>query len=184
MEEKNDDTIISTSEEEIVTPAETIEPEEEESIEDLKAKLEEERQAREKADKNYNDQRIRAEKAERNGKVVAPKPLEKKGDLSTKDLYALMNAKVAEEDVDEVVEYAKFKKIEVKDALNSSVVKTLLADKAEMRRTAEATSTGSTRRSSGKVSDDTLVNNASKGVMPDSDDEIERLISARRQRKN
>lgn len=113
----------------------------------------------------------RAKKAE--GKK-AEKP-----DLSTSDIYALMNAKVPEEDISEVSDYAKLKSISIAEALKSSVVRTILAERIEERATADATSTGAQRRAPVKVSDDVVLNSASKGQLPEDDAGIERLTEAR-----
>lgn len=102
------------------------------------------------------------------------------GDLSQKDLYAMVKADVSEEDFDEVVEFAKFKKISVSEALKLPVLKTILSDKSEQRKSALATSTGSSRRSNAKLSDEALLENANKGIMPDSDEDIRRLASIKR----
>lgn len=102
---------------------------------------------------------------------------------STEDLYALMGAKVPQEDIGEVKDYAKYKGISIAEALKSTVVVQLLADKAEKRNIAEATHTGGSRRTNGQVSDDALVINASNGKLPESDDDIARLAQARRDSK-
>ena len=179
MEEKIDDVDISNNDEEVEdVKSETEREEEEESVEEIKSKLEESEKARIKAEENYLNQRIRAEKAEKGNKDF--KPIQKTGELSTRDAITLMKANVPEEDIDEVVEYAKFKKLPLSDALKDSVVKSILADKAEMRRTAEASNTGSARRGSSKVSNESLLEKASKGEMPDSQEDIERLWRARK----
>lgn len=135
----------------------------------------------EKQKKIAENQRIRAEKAEKNAKNAKPaiKQTQKVSDISGKDVIALTSAGVTEsEDIDEVVEYANFRKISVSDALKHSVVKTLLAEKKEQRATAAATATGSQRRGSGKVSDQTLLEKASKGELPDNADDMKRLVEA------
>lgn len=100
--------------------------------------------------------------------------------LSTTDLYAIMNAKVPEEDVDDVQEYARFKKISVKEALGSDFVKQLLSDKAEKRTTANAAHTGNARRTTGKSSDESLLAKAQEGELPESEEDMMRLIKARK----
>lgn len=161
-----EETVLETAEE--TTTEETVE---EESVEELKARLA-------KADELAKNYKIRAEKAEKSVKPVkentAPKP-----NLSSTDLYALMKANVPEEDIGEVEEYAKFKKISVSEALKSTVVKSLLSEKAEQRTTASATNTNNARRGSAKTTDEALVNNASIGKLPDSDEDIQRLIRAK-----
>ena len=99
--------------------------------------------------------------------------------LNQKDLIALINAKIPEEDMDEVLQYAEFRKISVKDALESPVIKNILATKEEMRKTAEGASTGAGKRSNSKVSDESLVTKADKGELPESDEDIKRLTQIR-----
>lgn len=163
-----EETVLETAEE--TTTEETVEEEAEESVEELKARLA-------KAEEYGKNQKIRAEKAEKGGKpekVISSKP-----SLSTSDLYALVKAEVPEEDISEVEEYAQFKKISVAEALKSSVVKSLLSEKAEKRNVATATSVGNSRRGSAKVSDEALVANASAGKLPESDEEITRLLKTK-----
>lgn len=112
------------------------------------------------------NQRIRAEKAEKKAKVTEA-PKEAKQDLSPKDLYALMEAKIPTEDIDDVLEYSKLKNIPVTEALQSNVVKAILADKAEQRTIAEATNTGAARRGTAKPSDELVIANAAQGKLPE-----------------
>jgi hypothetical protein len=154
----------------------------EETVESLKAKLA-------KAEEAYKNQKIRAEKAEgrsenKDTKKVEFKKSPKADDLSPKDLYALMENKVPKEDVDDVVRYARFSKVSIDDALDSDFVKRLLADKSEKRATARATNIGNSRRGSGKVSEQSLLQKASQnGELPESDDDLDRLIEARLEQK-
>lgn len=152
----------------------------EETVETLKEKLA-------KAQKAYEDQKRRAEKAEgkstddgKNKKIEPLKKNTKTEDLSPKDLYALMENKVPKDDIDDVVQYAKFSKISVEQALETDFVTRLLADKAEKRATARATNTGASRRGAGKPSGTSLLSNAlSKGEIPDDDEDLDRMIDAR-----
>ena len=152
----NSDEETSAPETEETAPAETTE----ESVDESEAKI---KKAEELA-KNY---KIRAEKAEqelkKRGKPEAPKS----ETISAKDLYALSTAKVHPDDVSEVEEYAKYKGISISEALKTSVIKTLLSEKEEERKTAQATNVGTARRSTSKPSDDTLLSEASKGNLPD-----------------
>lgn len=93
----------------------------------------------------FADQQTRNKKLDEDLKKY--KPSEKKDDnsLSTKDFYALTKANVPEEDVDEVAEFARFKGISVQDALKSPVMRSILSEKAEVRKTAQATNTRTTR---------------------------------------
>lgn len=107
-------------------------------------------------------------------------PTAGKADLSTDDVFTLVKAGVAQEDVAEVRKYAKMEGISIAEALQSTVVKTILKQKTEERNVAEATNTGTARRSTGKVSDEALLANASKGEMPESDEDMQRLIKLRK----
>jgi len=101
--------------------------------------------------------------------------------ISSIDVYSLIKANVPEEDFSEVVEYAKFKKISIKDALKSSTVKTLLKEKSEERTTAEATNVSTARRGNTRPSADSYLENARKtGSIPESDADIKSMIRARK----
>ena len=101
-------------------------------------------------------------------------------DLTTVDMYALLEAKVPQEDISEIKEFAQLKKVSISEALKSSVVKALLQEKAEQRNVANATYTGNARRTIQTVSEDVLMANASKGKLPDNDADLLRLIKARK----
>ena len=108
-------------------------------------------------------------------------PKETPKDLSSKDLYSLMSAKVPQEDVDEVVDYAKFKGISVEEALKSDVIKTTLDTNAEHRKTANASNTDPSRPSSKKLSGAEIQKEADKGNMPEKgSEEAEELFWQRR----
>lgn len=144
----------------------------EETVEEIKSRLA-------KAEELARNYKIRAEKAEKGTKAPVQTP--KNGPtVSTKDLYALIEAKVPEEDISEVEEFARFKGISISEALKSSTVKTLIAERREKREIASATNVGNTRRSPSKLSEDVLLDKARKGSMPESDDDIVRMIRARK----
>jgi len=103
----------------------------------------------------------------------------KQDGLSQIDLIAIMRANVDEEDIQEIVDYAKLKNIPVSQALKTSVVKTILSEKAEERKTALATNTGKSKVSPSRASDESLLDKASKGELPEKDEDIQRLVKAR-----
>lgn len=106
---------------------------------------------------------------------------QKEGDLSSKDLYALMQAKVHEDDIDDVLKVAKLEGVSVAEALKLDLTQTILAKKSEYRRTAEVTNTGAAKKGTQKVSTDTLIKNLSKGEVPEKGStEAEELFWARR----
>jgi hypothetical protein len=161
---------------EVVVPETTEEVASTETTESIDWKSEAQK-AKELAE-NY---KVRAEKAERAAKTVktVDAPTAKTGDLSSKDIIALMNAKVAEEDIDEVADYAKYKGISIAEALKTSTIKATLNERSEQRNTAAATNTGASRRGSSQMSEDALLSNAGSGRMPESDADIARLIAAK-----
>lgn len=168
MEDENGVVVPETTEE--VTPEVT--EGEEETPDQLKARLA-------KAEELANNYKVRAEKAESKAKEQPPKETAPETGFSLKDALALQNAKVHEDDIDQVADYAKFKGITLAEALKDNVVKTMLATSEENRKTAEAANVSTARRGAAKVTDDTLLEKASKGDLPDSEAEIERLMRAK-----
>ena len=146
-------------------------PDEQEDVNELKKKL-----ATLEAQKDH--WRKKAQTKEEKAEEMEEKSSNQ--DLTSRDFLSLAKADVHEDDIDDVVEYAQFKGISVSEALRNDVVKTILSNKAEYRKTAEAANTSNARKSSSKVSDDALLTNLKKGNVPDSKDEAERLFWARR----
>jgi len=167
----NEEVEVEVEQEEVVREEASEEETETETQDDRDTKIEE----LEKQVKTLKIQK--AKKAEKAQKVEKEEVTQ--GGLSTDDLYSLMTAKVAREDVATVTKYAKFEGISVDEALKSNVVQTILTDKANARKVAGATNTGSARRGSSEVSEDVLLANARKGKMPESDADMDRLIEAR-----
>jgi hypothetical protein len=174
--ENGTDETLEVQDEVVSTEAtESVESTEEEF--DWKAEAEKQKEIAE-------NQKIRAEKAEEKAKKTEGRVETRKDDLSTMDVIALSKSNVDTEDMDSVLQWAKFNKISVREALQSDELTAVLAVRKEKRNTAMASNTGTSRRSSGKVSDETLMANASKGNIPDNDDDIARLIKAKQVRKN
>lgn len=161
---------VTTPEVEVVTVTEVPEEvETEESPEEMKERLA-------KLEEVAENQRKRAEKAER---LLKAKPPTDVNTLPSKDLVAIMNAKVPEEDIDEVVEYAKYRKTSISEILKDPIMKATLDLRAEERNTAIAANTTTSRRGSSRVPDDVLLSNANHGKLPESDAEIARLMKAK-----
>lgn len=130
-----------------------------------------------------NNYKIRAEKAE--GKIKPDAQPPKKNELSATDIIALTKADVAEDDIQEVLDYSEYKKISVKEALGSKVIKSMLDERKEERKTAEATATKQQR--AGQVSQkasDMLSEAKSTGKLPENDGDMEKLVDARFQEKS
>lgn len=135
------------------------------SEEELRAKLKKQKQI-------AKNQKIRAEKAESKLKKNAPpsskkSSTKKQAELSTADVFTLVKAGVHEDDTEEIRDYASLKKMTIKEALKTSFIKTLLAEKEEERKTAEAAHTGSSRRSTGRKSSSQILTDAAEGNLPD-----------------
>ena len=111
--------------------------------------------------------------------LQVPKEVKISEDITRTELYSLVKANVPEEDTQEVITYAKSHGLSITDALKTPEVKALLRVRKEYRTTAEASHTGSSRRGSSTVSEDTLMSNAQKGIMPESDEDITRLAKMR-----
>lgn len=127
------------------------------------------------------DQRKRAEIAEKK----PPKP--KDGDepkedvLSTSDLYSLMNAKVAEEDVPEVQKAAKLLGKTIAETLKDDMVIAKLARNAELRASANALNTDPKRPGIKTATDAEILARAKAGeVFKPGSAEAEQLFWAKR----
>lgn len=108
----------------------------------------------------------RAKKAEEEIKKL--KSAKTQEGLSALDAVALAKAEIHEEDIDELVEYANYKRITVRDALKSPLMQNMLKDRAEERRTALATHTKGGQRSAAKASGEELLAQAEKtGEIPE-----------------
>ena len=105
--------------------------------------------------------------------------------LSSKDSARLMQAKIPVDDWDSVIEWVKFKrqsnpKYSVKEGLNDVVLKATLGEKAELRKTAEASATGKAKRGSNKTSgEDLLAKAENDNELPESDEDMQKLAKAR-----
>lgn len=125
----------------------------------------------------------KAEKELKEKKEAKPEkkaPAVQANGLSTADIIALTRANIEDDDIDEVLEYAKFRKISVSEALKSSVMKATLSERAEERKSAQAVYTGGgTRRAGGSISDERLMADAQKGIMPESESDLARLALLR-----
>lgn len=97
-----------------------------------------------------------------------PEPKAQKIEITPMDTIALMDAKVTNsDDINEVLDYARFKNISVSEALKSNVVKTTLADLAEKRATANATSTKGGKKGISKPDGQTILAQVGEGKFPD-----------------
>jgi len=130
-----------------------------------------------------NNYKTRAEKAEQEAKKFKPalNQTEKKGDeLSVRDAILISKSNIHEEDIDEVVKYSKFSGLSIQEALKDDVLKTIISNREEKRKSAQITNTKG-RPSFAKKSENDLLNDLSKGVIPEKGSaEAEALFWARR----
>jgi len=110
-----------------------------------------------------------------------PKKESRQDNLNPLDLYALMEAKVPKEDIEEVIKASKLLGKTISESLQDPIVQGILKSKEEYRRTADATATQSKRTGAKQISDDEIMRKASKGEVPEAgSDEADRLFWARR----
>ncbi len=144
-------------------------------------------EATKKAEEYAQNQKIRAEKAERENKELkaklsqkeTPKEVALKNEMSLKDIRAL--ADVHDDDVDSVVDWAKFKEISIAEAKKSSEIQALLRTRTEERQTAQAANVGSAKRGSSKISDESLLEKLEKNEL--SEEDIEKAVKARMEKR-
>lgn len=177
MEHNNDEEVILNTQEETVDLNTTESTEEDSEQIDWKAEALKLKAEADKAREIAENQKVRAERAESKAKSVKTAP-QVKSELSTIDIIALTKANIETEDIEEVLDYAKFKGISVTEALKSPVVKATLSDRAEQRNVSLATNTGGSKRGVAKISDESLIAGATKGNLPESDADIDRLMKA------
>ena len=131
-----------------------------------------------------SNQKIRDEKAEALEKQLKNQPEKKEEpetpktpEMSLKDIRALQD--VHDDDVDEVIEYAKFKGISVAEVKKSPVIQAHLRTREEERKTAAATNIGPSGKGSSKVTGDSWLDvAATENALPDSDEEMTKLSKA------
>lgn len=104
-------------------------------------------------------------------------------DLSALDAVAMVKADVHDDDIEQVIEFAKFKKLPVREALKQPLLQSMLKDSVEMRRTAQATTVkGGTRIAATPKPEDFLAK-AERGEIVDSDEGMKGIFQARLARK-
>ena len=138
-----------------------------------------------KADEIAKNQEIRAKKAEAEAKKPKAEPdpakkSEEKEEYSLKDIRALND--VHDEDVDKLVNYAKFMGISIAEAKALPEMISFRNDAEEKRKTAQTTSIKSGGRVS-KANDEELLNKANQGNVPEDDDSIAKLVALQRAKK-
>lgn len=118
---------------------------------------------------------------EKNKQLFArAKKAETKDFLSPADIIALRD--VHEEDIETIQEWAKFKNMSLAEARKDATLATILATKAEERRTAQAAHVAGGARAATTPSASDILAKAERGDLPDSDEEVALLAQAREDR--
>lgn len=155
-------------------PEEKPEGEESKESEDYRAKLNIQNRILEKEGYEFKDG-----KWIKNKKVENQKENREEGGLTPEDAIVLGKSNIHEDDVNEVIEYARFKKIKIRDAVKDPTLKAILDRRVEERTTAAAANTKGGQRGTSKKSPESLLAEARRGNMPESDEDIEALVKAR-----
>lgn len=156
--------------EETTEPEKPAEPTAEEKLAELEKKL-----ATAEAQKEH----WRSKAKEKSKEAVLLKEEVKQTPKEMADLLAISRANLHEDDVDRLERYAKAEKMSIREALKDPEWQAILALRVEQRNTAGAANVAKVGRTPAKISDDVLLANASRGKLPDSDYEIQRLIAAK-----
>lgn len=162
--ETNDEVILDTD---LETETTENEIEQEEDVEALKKKIDE-------LTVQKDHWRKKAEKPETKPEVKAEI---EQGGLSQKDVIYLAKADIHEEDIDEVVELAKLKKVSVAEA--HKFMAPILKERQEERQTALATQSRGGNRGTSKETPEVLISKAIRGEEVDP----EKLAAARMAQK-
>jgi hypothetical protein len=108
-------------------------------------------------------------------------PLQTDG-LSSKDVLFLAKVDVHADDIDDVLDWAKFKKVSVTEAYKQ--LKGVLDVKAEERKTAAVTQTKGSPRGTTKITSEDLLQKAElSGEVPDTAEGLRQLVQARLARR-
>jgi hypothetical protein len=110
--------------------------------------------------------------------VVHPpvKPTQQSDNFNLEDVAVLVSNVPLKEDRDVVKKFAKLENKSLEDALRDPIVRGILKERAEERKTAEVANTSPSRRTTAKVSDEALIQKAEQGDWPD---DPEALVEAR-----
>lgn len=105
------------------------------------------------------------------------------GGLTPMDVMQLQNAGITHEgDIEEVIKFAGYRKVDIKSALKDQTLKSILSDRAEKRRTANATNVGGARRGSRTPNPDQVLEENRKGNISDIDASVKARSDFRKKR--
>lgn len=161
MTNENEEIVTPTNKNETETTEEIIESEDEAETEADGAESE-----KDKKIKTLERQKEHWRKKAQD-KKDSPKKESNSSELSTKDAITLMRADVHEEDIDEVVNYAKYRNISISEALKDSTMQTIIANRKEERDTAAATSVRKGKPTGAQKTDAQVLEEARTGNIPE-----------------
>ena len=118
-----------------------------------------------------------------NKKTVQTEPVAPITSLAPMDAVLIAKSDIATEDIQTVIDYANFIKKPVSEAMNDATLRTIIKTRAEERTTAAATNIKVASRTAPRDTAESIIDAASQGQVPDSDEGIERLAQARIEQK-
>lgn len=164
-------------------------PQKETEIEEIKETPEEEEEVieepKEKTPSSDKDKEIETlKKQKEHWRKKAKEAGETKKDtaeLSTKDAMILMRADVHEEDIDEVVNFARYRNISISDVLKDTTMQTILANRKEERATEAAINIKGGKPTGAKKTDSQVIEELRKGgeIPKPGTPEAEQMFKAR-----
>lgn len=171
-EEQDDSQVLETGES---TDTAAVETPEEEQVTLSKAEADE---LRRKADERDELEKKNKQLFERAKKKDAASPQD---GLTNKDVLYLAKTDIHADDLDEVVEMARLKKVDVKQA--HEFMAPILAKRAEERTTAQATHTRPSARGSSQESPEDFLMKAERGETVESNEGMQAIFQARAARR-
>jgi hypothetical protein len=170
LDSQNQEEVITQETPELGLPADPVE------VEPIEEEIDDTAELKQKNQELYEQlKKAKGFIRDKDGKWIkkeAIKPTEKvegTGDVTKTELYSLVKANVPDEDVNEVVIYARSHKMTVTEALKTAEVKAILGVKADYRKTAEAANTRNSRFGGKAVSDEQIAAEIAEGKLPDPD---------------
>lgn len=100
------------------------------------------------------------------------------GSLTPKDYLALTEHKIGSDDFDEVVRLSKLMEKSIAETLKDKTAQLIIKNRMEERATAEAMSVKTTRQKSGQSTEERLLSDLDKGILPDTEEGSAALAKA------
>jgi len=143
--------------------------------EEFKASLHADKNKHLESKKAYEERMRKAGIDPETGEKIDSKESTKSPSMDIKDIRALQD--VHDDDIEEVVEFSKFKKISIADAKRNPAIQSLLKTRAEERASALAASTATSKRGSKANSSENILNKV-KNQEDMSDEEMQMAVQA------